>query len=190
MSGPPLNPMQRQNVMRGVLQDIQNAGYVYDLGAGAANWPKVPPPRGTHLNCQAAARLAKRMGEERGVNNLRLVATNIQGGFFIPADVGRKALGGNNPPVQTPQVRGWEFDNHYRVKDSSTGTVYDPVFGTNGGTNLVGVKCTSEQVNFPNQISVYGGKYKITRTGVGFQAELVSNRPIRVEHQVSDKDYR
>ncbi|MDX2441666.1 MAG: hypothetical protein QNK40_14085 [Desulfobacterales bacterium] len=185
---PPTNS-ERQTIMREIILQIQNQGYIYDLGAGASNWAKLPPPPGTRLNCQAAARLAKAMAEERGVDGLKIVATNIKDGFFIPVDAGRKALGKNNPPVRTAQVWGWEFDNHYRVKDPVTNTVYDPVFGTSGGTNLVGVKCTSTQVVFPSQISVYGKKYKIIRTNV-FKAEVLSKAPVARQYQVGDKDYR
>jgi hypothetical protein len=185
----PPSVAERKKIMSEVLQQIQAAGYVYDLGAGFSNWANVPPPAGTKLNCQAAARLAQRMGEERGVTGLQIVSTKIKDGFFVPADPGRKAFGSSDPPVQTAHVRGWELDNHYRVKDPQTNTVYDPTFGTSGGTNLVGVKCTSTQVKFPKQISVYGGKYKITRTPGGFEAELVSQGPVGVQYKVSDKDY-
>ena len=184
----PLTNSERQTIMREVILQIQNQGYIYDLGKGASNWTQVPPPRGTKLNCQSAARLAKEMAELRGVTGLKIVATNIKDGFFIRVDAGRKALGSSSPPVHTAQVLGWEFDNHYRVKDPMTNTVYDPVFGTSGGTNLVGVKCTSTEVVFPIQISVYGKKYNIIRATV-FKAELLSNAPVAVQYQVGDKDY-
>ena len=51
------------------------------------------------------------------MTRLKVVATKIDDGFFVPSPPGVKALGGNAPTVSTVHVKGWEFDNHYRVKD-------------------------------------------------------------------------
>lgn len=171
-----------------VLQQIQGAGYIYDLGRGASSWVKLPPPRGTRLNCQAAARLAKEMAEQRGVTGLKIVATKIADGFFVPAAAGVKALGGNPPPVNTVHVKGWEFDNHYRVKDTVTGKVFDPTFGTSGNFNPTGVRCTSTNVEGMKMISVYGTKYKIIRNAA-FEAELLSPLPVADKDVVEDADF-
>ena len=163
---PPLTSSERLAIMGEVILKIQGAGYIYDLQKGASHWAKIPPPRGTKLNCQAAARLAKEMAEERGVTGLKIIATKLKDGFFVPSAPGVKALGSNEPPVRTPQVRGWEFDNHYRVKDPVINKVYDPTFGTSGNFNPEGVKCTSTEVDWPKMISIYGEKYKIIRSNV------------------------
>jgi hypothetical protein len=184
----PLTPSDRLAIMGEVILQIQGAGYIYDLGKGATSWTKIPPPRGTRLNCQAAARLAKEMAEERGVDRLQIVATKIKDGFFIPASPGLKALGSSAPPVQTGQVKGWELDNHYRVKDPVIGKVYDPIFGTSGAYNPDGVRCTSTRVEFPKMTSVYGEKYEITRAGT-FTARLLSQRPVAPKYVVKDQDY-
>ncbi|MBN1932484.1 MAG: hypothetical protein JW786_12850 [Desulfobacterales bacterium] len=73
----PPTPSERLLIMGEVIQQIQGAGYIYDLARGSSNWTLMPPPRGTRLNCQAAARLAKEMAEERGVTGIEIVTTNI-----------------------------------------------------------------------------------------------------------------
>lgn len=186
---PPLTAAERQVIMGEVILQIQSAGYIYDLGQGASNWAQTPPPRGTRLNCQAVARLAKELAEQRGINGLTIVATKIEGGFFVPSATGVKALGGNEPPVQTTHVRGWKFDNHYRVKDAMANKVYDPTFGTSGDFNPVGIKCTSTKVDFPKMVSVYGEKYEITRTHT-FDARLLSQGQTDRRYLVDNSDYR
>ena len=140
------------------------------------------------MNCQAAACLAKVMAENRGITELKIVTTNIKDGFFVPSAQGIKALGNNEPPVRTAQVMGWEFDNHYRVKDLVINKVYDPTFGTSGNFNPAGVRCTSTQVEFPKMISIYGEKYKIIRSHI-FEAQLLSQTQVSGIYLVEDKDY-
>ncbi|MBN1932483.1 MAG: hypothetical protein JW786_12845 [Desulfobacterales bacterium] len=107
----------------------------------------------------------------------------------MPSTPSIKALGGNRPPVQTAQVSGWEFDNHYRVKDPVINKVYDPTFGTSGNFNPVGIKCTATEVDFPRMISIYGEKYKVIRSNI-FEAQLLSLAPIDPQYFVDNPDYR
>jgi len=185
---------ERLQIMGRVILQIQGAGYKYNLGKGFSGWPQVPPPRGTEMNCRAAADLAIKMAKEQGVEGLKLVVTNIDGGFFVPASAGMKALGDNNPPISIGQVRGWEFDKHFRVWDERINKVYDPTFGTSGIYNPVGIKCTK---TIPSEFnpktktitagSIYG-KYKIVRNGPKWEAEILTNVKA-ASSKVTDSDY-
>ena len=183
------NPSERITIMGDVLAQITSAGYLYDLGAGASQWAQVPPPRGTKLNCQAAARLAKQMGEARGLDKLVVVATSIKDGFLVVVAAGIKAFGGCMPPINKPPIFAWEFDNHYRVHDPVVGKTYDPVFGTSGAFNPTGILCTSTAVEFPKMISVYGKKYKVTR-GTTFEVEVLNQNPVPASDVVNDSHFK
>jgi hypothetical protein len=197
--------------MGDIIGQIQAAGYVYNLSKGGSDWAsgsdwaEIPPrgtwakmpPRGTEMNCRAAALLAMKMAADRDLNltGLKLVATRVENGFFIPSALGVKALGRNDPPVRKGRIMGWEFSHHYRVMDILTGKVYDPTFGTSGNFNPVGVKCTSTETVHTEKglsmTSVYGNKYKIT-WGIGSdcQAELISHEAVANDDYVDDEDYR
>lgn len=183
------NPTERISIMGEVIAEITSAGYIYDLGAGASQWAQVPPPRGTKLNCQAAARLAKQMGEARGLDKLVVVATSIKDGFLVVVAAGIKAFGGCMPPINKPPIFGWEFDNHYRVHDPVVGKTYDPVFGTSGAFNPTGILCTSTAVEFPKMISVYGKKYKVSRSTT-FEVEVLNNNPVPASDVVNDSHFK
>jgi hypothetical protein len=186
------NP-ERIKVMGEVIKQITKAGYTYRQGAGQRP-AQMPPPVGSGLNCSAAADVAIALGEQRGVKpGLKKVkAGDEKNGFFVPATPGLKALGAGEPMVNTPLVKGWEFDYHYRVKDTVTNMVYDPTFGSSSVFDPVGnppgVKGTSTVAEGLKQTSVYGLKYQIIRTSK-FETHLLSQAPVAGQYVVSDKDY-
>jgi len=147
----PQTAMERVALMGNVLGIISTQGYIYDLSKGFSTWPVVPPPRGTRINCMAAAKLAKRMAEEKhGVEGsfLKLVVAKPKGGFIVPASPGMKALGTTVPGIVSPGFSCWEFDNHYRVKDpQGLNKIYDPIFGTSGNFNPTGISVSKDSWN-------------------------------------------
>lgn len=186
---PILDVAERTLIMGEVLGEISTAGYIYDLGAGNHSWAVVPPPRGTRLNCQAAARLAIRMAEDRGVESLQVVSTKLKDGFLVQASRGMKAFGNSDPMIQLHNFSGWEFDNHYRVKDPVGGKVYDPTFGTSGNFNPKGIHCTTETYfKGTTMVSVYGEKYEVTRTHV-FEVKELKPGPIAPRFVVDDRNF-
>lgn len=181
-------PPDRFNLIRECMSEIHSRRYRYDLAKGGTNWNQIPPPAGTGLNCRAVAHLLTKMAEKRGVQGLTVVSTHIKDGFFLLAPVGKHAFGTTPPPVNSATLKGWEFEHHYRVKDTVTGKVYDPTFSTSGEQNPTGIKCTASQSQGLVMTSIYGGRYKVTRSHV-YAVEELHQRPIAAEHIVKDTAY-
>ena len=74
------------------------------------------------------------------------------------------------------------------MKDTVTGKVFDPTFGTSGNFNPTGVRCTSTTMEGMKMISVYGAKYKIIRSAA-FEAELLLPLPVADKDVVDDADF-
>jgi hypothetical protein len=170
---------ERMAIMGNVLAEITTAGYIYDLTKGFYQWPDLPPPKGTRINCRAAANLAKRLAEEkRGLEgtSLKVIGFTPKDGFIVLATPGIKALGSTQPEINTPTLKCWEFDNHYRVQDPIGGNkVYDPIFGTSGNFNPEGILASSPTQSPPGEskmTTIYGEKYQITR-GIGVPTEVI-----------------
>lgn len=161
--------VERCIIMGEVLEEIAGAGYVYSLPKGSSAWQSFPPPKGTELNCEAAAYLLKWLAEKRGIRGgLRIVVLKPRFGFIVEAEPGMLALGTTAPEIVTPLLSCWEFDNHYRVRDSEAGDkAYDAIFGSSGVLNPKGVAATPPEQNpvvpIGTMISDYGEKYRITR---------------------------
>ena len=188
----------RHGQLVSIMNLIHEKGYIYDLNKSSTSWLELPPPPGTKLNCKSAAILMKRIAEQQGIENIKIVQTKIEKGFFVPSEPGIKALGTTDPMVITTAVCGWEFDNHFRVKDCKTNIIYDPIFWTSGTTNPDGIRCTSSAVEdsyilfFFSQgkafVSVYGDKYEITRS-TKFTAKILSQGAVAHKFLVTNKDY-
>ena len=161
--------VERCIIMGEALEEIAAAGYVYNLTKGSSNWQSFPPPKGTELNCEAAAYLLKWLAERRGIRRgLRVVVLKPRFGFIVEAGPGMLALGTTPPEIVTPLLSCWEFDNHYRVRDSEAGDkAYDAIFGSSGVLNPKGVRATPPEpdpvVPIGTMITDYGEKYRITR---------------------------
>jgi hypothetical protein len=170
--------MERCIIMGEVLAEIATAGYVYTLSKGSTSWLKFPPPQGTQMNCEAAAYLLKWLAEKRGIRGgLRIVKFSTPLGFMVEAAPGLSALGTTPPEVITPELRCWEFDNHYRVRDTEQGDkAYDAIFGTSGAFNPEGVLCTKQTLVPGGMVGEYGEKYRITRTTKMTKVELMSGK--------------
>ena len=194
----PQNPIERTAIMGDVLAEIRSMGYRYNLTKGFSGWTALPPPRGTEINCRAAATLAKRLAEEKhGMEGAFLKVIGFKPGeglgFIVVATPGMKALGTTDPEISTVELECWEFDNHYRVVDpNGFQKIYDPIFGTSGNFNPTGIlsseKEKSETVGDSlRQISVYGEKYRITR-GIGFptKVDVLKPGPIDPKYIVTD----
>ena len=87
------------------------------------------------------------------------------------------------------ELRGWEFDNHWRVKDQTTNLIYDPTFGT-CGNNPSGIKGTSMTTDRSfNMTTVYGEKYRIVRRGINVECTELSRTPANSKYSVKDSDF-
>ncbi len=187
--------MERCIIMGEALAEIAAAGYVYKLSKRSTTWLKFPPPKGTEMNCEAAAYLLKWLAEKRGVRGgLRIVKIRIKLGFAVAVAPGTFALGTTPPEVITPELCCWEFDNHYRVRDTEQGDkAYDAIFGTSGVFNPEGIICTKQTLVAGGMIGEYGEKYRITRTNDKTKVELMSGKtkasPVDARYVVSDPTF-
>jgi hypothetical protein len=182
-----------------VLGVISSQGYIYDLSKGYSQWVKLPPPRGTRINCRAAAILAKRLAEEQydvDGDFLKIICAKPKGGFIVLSNSGIKALGTTNPEIKTKNIGCWEFDNHYRVKDTAGfNKIYDPIFGSSGNLNPQGIKASSdtklEKVEGTMcQITEYGEKYRVIRSlGAQNGIEVLNKSPVDIKYIVTDQDF-
>jgi len=185
---------KRHKTIMEVIVQIQKLNYDYNLAKGSSNWDTIPPPARIEMNCKAAANLAVKMAEKKGVNQLKLVVAQPKDGFFIPS-IGKPlmAFGNNEPPVKTGIVSGWVFEYHYRVKDVVTRKVYDPTFGTSDNDNPIGLKCTSTKTEIgvkSKMVSIYGDKYAIIRELPGdYSVELIIDTLVHSKNIVENKDY-
>ena len=168
------------------------------------------PPPGALMNCQAAAVLAKHVAahrlhkgpekardKEAVTAELQIVTVGPANDFFVPSK--RLAFRTREPAV-TGEVTGWEFDNHYRLRDTTTDEVYDPVFGTGPDDNPVGYaadkpKTRKRFILFGRSVvkcqqgtsSYGGGKYQVTRMGATHEGKIRAATP--ATGPVADKDY-
>jgi len=192
------NINERIRIMGEILFKIEAGGYTYDLKQSSSDWDQIPPPAGTKMNCKAAANLAIRMAKAEGIEKgLILVKAEPKNGFFVPVAPGVKALGNNEPPVNDNNVRGWEFSNHYRVKDTNAAKIYDPTFCTSGNFNPIGLKALNETKTEKStkggklsikMISLYGEKYEITRSN-DFKVKLNKGKIIPQDCNINNESY-
>ena len=166
-----MDVMERSIILAEVMAAIFTKGYRYVLSKGAiSSWTSFPPPTGSELNCEACAYLFKWMAEKRGIREgLRVVFVKPVNGFIVRAAPGLLALGTTEPTITTDLFRGWEFDNHYRVRDTQQGDKsYDAVFGCCGVLNPDGILGTvampAPHVPVGTMVSDYGKKYRIQRS--------------------------
>jgi hypothetical protein len=186
------NDKRGQNLEK-ALEVLQESHYIYDLSKGGVNAKEhAPPPYGTRMNCQSAARvfvqIAIDMGMEPG-SLQPMLYKNDRFGYFVPARTGLLALG-CQPEIDTTAVKGWEFEKHWRVRDTKLGVVYDPTFGTAGNDNPQGILGTSEIVNGLNMTTVYGEKYRIARINGRVECEEISKTPPGQKYLVSDFHFK
>jgi hypothetical protein len=141
------------------------------------------------------------MAEKRGVRSgLRVVSVRPEGGFIVSAAPGLLALGTTEPTVVTELFRGWEFDNHYRVRDTEQGDKgYDAIFGSCGALNPDGIVGTVQepapQLPRGTMSSDYGKKYRIQRsvhqpTSVVLISPMRRESPVGAQYIISDASFR
>lgn len=190
----------RLKIMGDVLGVISTQGYRYNLSKGFSGWANLPPPAGTEINCQAAANLAKRLAEEQyGLegDSLQVVSVKPKGGFIVVASPGQKALGTTGPTVDTPQLKCWEFDNHFRVKDpKGFNKVYDPIFGSSGASNPTGIGASKTYTGLQKidgkdwMVTEYGEKYKVMRCfGAPARVEVLKAGAVTGQYLIDDSKF-
>jgi hypothetical protein len=183
---------ERQENLKKALQVLRESHYVYDLRKSSVNaMEHAPPPYGTRMNCQSAARVFMQMAIDMGMefDSLQPLLYKNEGfGYFVPAKAGLLALG-CRPEIDTTAVKGWEFEKHWRVRDTKTGVIYDPTFGTSGNDNPAGILGTSETVNGLNMTTVYGEKYRIARIDRRVECEEISRTPADKKYLVSNSHF-
>ena len=192
-----LTPDERKNKLNRLLELLQTSNYTYSKEKGGISLEQLPPPSGSRINCESAARVFMQIAADMGVDQLQAVyykatATNARGdamGYFVPTNPFVKALG-NQPEISNRVLTGWEFDNHWRVKDPITGITYDPTFGTSSPNNPAGIIGTSMETgtNF-SMTTVYGKKYSVKRQGITVTCEEVSPLPVPSTLLVSDASF-
>lgn len=183
---------ERKKKLNQILELLQDSRYIYDKTKGGVHGKaQMPPPPGTHMNCESAARIFMQLAKDMGIDNL--LALYFKGGehgygYFVPAS-GKLALG-CQPEINSPVAKGWEFDNHWRVKDTTTGQIYDPTFGTCGQQNPVGILGTSMETdrNF-NMTTIYGEKYRVKRQGIRVECTELSKAPPNPKYLVNDSSF-
>ena len=179
---------ERKQKLEKILDLLQDSGYTYYKPSGGVATTQMPPPPGTRMNCESAARVFMQLASDMGVDGLD--AYYYQGGtngYFVPAK-GKLALG-CQPEINTIAAKGWEFDNHWRVKDRTTGVMYDPTFGTSG-VNPEGINATDMTTgkNF-EMTTVYGKKIQIKRTGVKVECTEISKAPVGAQYIIRDTNF-
>lgn len=180
---------ERRGKLGQILDLLQHSGYIYDKAKGGVHgMVQMPPSPGTRMNCESAARIFIQLASDMGMGDLQAIYfKGGEYGYFVPA-IGRLALG-CQPEISTPVARGWEFDNHWRVRDVLTGQVYDPTFGTcdHSPTGILGT-AMSTGLNF-EMTTVYGGKYRIKRQGLRVECTELSKGPVDPKYLVSDTSF-
>jgi hypothetical protein len=189
-----------------VLDEITTGGYIYDLKKGYSQWPDLPPPKHTPINCRAAANLAKRLAEEKkGLKGLKVIHFAPEHGFIVLAAPDEEVLGSTKPEIDvaarqswdgnTQTFKCWEFANHYRVQDPEGGhKVYDPIFGTSGTFNPKGILASSATESGGSPIkmtTIYGEKYQVTR-GINVPTEVVilHDKEVDEKYIVHDSNFQ
>ena len=180
--GLPMTLEERKRALNETLTIIRTAGYHYEMAKGGAHaLPQFPPPAGSRLNCRSAAWVFLKHAHQAGVDGLQpLFFMHAKGGYLVLA-VGMYQALGDPPQIQSPAFSGWEFENHYRVRDPQSAIVYDPTFCTASNTgrgNPVGVLATSEKSD-PRTFSmttVYGNRYEVKRQGVQVACRELTHR--------------
>lgn len=193
----PQTQEDRYKIMGDALAEIISQKYIYSLSKGSSNFTEMPPKPGTEMNCEAAARLLKRLAEEkRGLegNDLKIVYFGPKDGFFVLSN-GEDALGTSRPHIISDVISGWEFEKHYRVQDPvCDNKVYDPIFGTSGRYNPSGILASGPSTvtdQARSMVSIYGEKYKITHTlNQPVKVELLSNDPVDPKWIVDDSKFQ
>jgi hypothetical protein len=181
-------PEERKRKLSQILELIQDSGYIYDKSKGGVNGKmQMPPPAGTRMNCESAARIFMQLAMDMGIDGLQALyfKGGDQGnGYFVTA--GNFQALGCQPEINSLVIKGWEFDNHWRVKDTTTGLVYDPTFGTSG-QNPTGILGTSMETdrNF-NMTTTYGEKYRIRRQGINVEVKELTKAPTNPIYFVTD----
>ena len=180
-----------------ILRTIQSAGYHYDLAKGGAHVnPLFPPPAGTKLNCRSAAWLFLRHAKQAGIGDgLQALYYSAPKGGYLIMDLGMYRALSDPPQIQGGAFGGWEFENHYRVKDTKTGIVYDPTFCTAsnlGRGNPVGVLATAEQTDAKTfrMTTVYGTRYEVARQGVQVACRELHHHLVPNAYLVSDASFK
>jgi len=191
-----LTQAERKDKLNRLLELLQTSRYSYAKERGRVGIETLPPAPGTAMNCESAARIFMQIASDMGVDKLQALyfgatRTNKRGdklGYLVLQERGVKALG-NGPEINKPPVAGWEFDNHWRVKDPETNIIYDPTFGTSSPMNLKGIQGTdmTTGLNF-SMTTVYGDKYTITRQGIGVTV-AVANTPVPSKDFVGDENF-
>jgi len=182
---------ERQQKLNKILELLQESNYIYDTAKGGMHGKtQMPPPLGTRMNCESAARVFMQLAKDMEIENLQALyfKEDERGyGYFVPAN-GKLALG-CQPEINSPVVNGWEFDNHWRVKDITTGQIYDPTFGTSG-ENPIGILGTSMEtgLNF-NMKTIYGEKYCIERQGMRVECSELSKALLNQKYLVNDANF-
>lgn len=187
---------ERKDKLNRLLELLQSSRYLYSKEKGGVGIMQLPPPPGTLMNCESAARIFMQIASDMGVDRLQALyygaaARNSRGdkmGYLVLQEHNAKALG-NGPEINDAGVAGWEFENHWRVKDPVTGIIYDPTFGTSSPNNLKGIVGTdmTTGMNF-SMTTVYGKKYTVTREGVRVTCRVASG-PVLPNYQVGDGDF-
>lgn len=180
---------ERNKKLSAILELLQSSGYTYDkVMGGVHGQTQMPTPMGTKMNCESAARVFMQLAKDMGVPIAELQALYYKGsdkGYFVPAN-NHRALG-DLPEVNTHLIKGWEFDNHWRVKDMVTGTIYDPTFGTKSPGNLSGIIGTKmEHDKSFNMTTVYGEKIEIKRMGARIECKELTKMPVGSKYNVTD----
>lgn len=192
---------ERKRKLKSINELLQTSGYVYDLAKSAVDFRQMPPPSGTRINCEAAARLFCQLALDMGVElkylqGLHYSSKQGSGGYFVPDNNGTYRALGNPAIISGTEFSGWEFSHHWRVQDPVTKIIYDPTFGTSSetGGNPIGIKCTEESTEVGKRSttmkSVYGDKYSITNTIPGpTTLEIMAQRVVSVHDQIQDVDF-
>jgi len=196
----PINPMtipERKQKLGNILELLQTSQYRYDLSKTAVNGKtQMPPPPGTGMSCGSAARIFMQLAKDMGIDGLQSLfydAPQGTGGYFV-LDRGSDHALGNGPQIVGVAFKGWEFENHYRVKDPQTSIVYDPTFGTSSadpGGNPTGYKATSE-ITDPKTFtmtSIYATRYQVKRKGVMVETQELNKNAVPQTNLILDSDF-
>ena len=186
-----MTPVERKKKLNQILVLLQDSRYIYDKTKGGVyGKTQMPPPPGTRMNCESAARIFIQLAKDMGIDNLQ--ALYFKGGehgygYFVPAN--DKLALGCQPEINSLVAKGWEFDNHWRVKDTATVQIYDPTFGTSG-QNPIGILGTSMKTdrNF-KMTTIYGEKYQVKRQGILVECTELSKAPPNQKHLVNDASF-
>ncbi len=191
-----LTPEERKDKLKRLLDLLQTSRYQYEKVKGRVGVEQLPPAPGTAMNCESAARIFMQIASDMGVDGLQALyyeatAKNGKGdkmGYLVLQERGEKALG-NGPEINSRPVVGWEFDNHWRVKDPVTNIIYDPTFGTMSPNNPKGVLGTEMKTDTNwTMTTVYGNKYTVVRRGIA-ATSTATGTAVLPSHQVSDQNF-